>query len=73
VAVGIINYHDYRHLPVCLDGVKHQSLRPDRIILLDNQTSAHEIGSIAGAYPEVDLLPLRENLGYSGGANRIIR
>lgn len=73
VAVGIINYHDYRHLPVCLDSVKRQSLRPDRVILLDNQTSAHEIASIASAYPEVDLLLLRENLGYSGGANRIIR
>lgn len=73
VAVGIINYHDYSHLPVCLDSVKRQSLRPDRVILLDNQSRAEEIGPIASAYPDVRLLSMRENLGYSGGANRIIR
>jgi len=73
VAVGIINYSDYRHLPVCLDGVKRQSLRPDRIILVDNESRPSEIAPIVSAYPEVHVLPFRENLGYSGGANRIIR
>jgi len=73
VAVGIINYSDYRHLPVCLDSVKRQSLTADRIILVDNQSNASEIAPIASAYPEVRLLSMRENLGYSGGANRIIR
>ena len=73
VAVGIINYHDYSHMPLCLDSVKRQSLRADRVILLDNQSSPHEIEKIARAYPEVDLLAMRENLGYSGGGNRIIR
>ena len=73
VAVGIINYGDYRHLPVCLDSVKRQSLTADRIILVDNQSSVSEIAPIASAYPEVRLLSMRENLGYSGGANRIIR
>ena len=73
VAVGIINYGDYRHLPVCLDSVKRQSLIADRIILVDNQSSASAIAPIVSAYPEVHTLPSRENLGYSGGANRIIR
>jgi len=73
VAVGIINYGDYRHLPVCLDSVKRQSLTPDLVMVLDNQSQAEEIGPIASAYPEVRLLSMRENLGYSGGANRIIR
>src|SRR3990172_6571845 len=73
VAVGIINYHDYPHLPLCLDSVKRQTLRPDRVILLDNQSDTGEIRTIAAAYPEVQILSLQENLGYSGGANRIIR
>jgi GT2 family glycosyltransferase len=73
VAVGIINYGDYPHLPVCLDSVKRQSLTADRIILVDNQSSASAIAPIVSAYPEVHTLPSRENLGYSGGANRIIR
>jgi GT2 family glycosyltransferase len=72
VAVGIINYGDYQHLPVCLDSVKRQSLKADRIMLLDNQSRAEAIRPIASAYPDVDLLSMRENLGYSGGANRII-
>src|SRR3990172_10742320 len=72
VTVGIINYGDYRHLPVCLDSVKRQSLTADRIILVDNQSSVSEIAPIASAYPEVRLLSMREYLGYSGGANRII-
>ena len=73
VAVGIINYHDYLHLPVCLDGVKRQSLRPELVIVLDNQSSIGEIRTVARAYPEVQMLSMQENLGYSGGANRIIR
>ncbi|MBI4380997.1 MAG: glycosyltransferase family 2 protein [candidate division NC10 bacterium] len=73
VAVGIINYHDYRHLPVCLDSVKRQSLRPDLVMVLDNQSNIGEIRTVASAYPEVQMLSMQENLGYSGGANRIIR
>lgn len=73
VIVGIINYGDYRHLPACLDSVKRQSLSPARIILLDNQSRADEIGRIGRAYPEVRILSMQDNLGYSGGANRIIR
>ncbi|MDE2485470.1 MAG: glycosyltransferase family 2 protein [candidate division NC10 bacterium] len=73
VAVGIINYGDYRHLPACLDSVKRQSLRPDRVILLDNHSCADEIGPIGNAYPEVQILAMRDNLGYSGGANRIVQ
>lgn len=73
VAVGIINYGDYRHLPACLDSVKRQSLRADRVILLDNQSRAEEIRPIGNAYPEVQILAMQGNLGYSGGANRIVR
>lgn len=73
VAVGIINYGDYRHLPACLDSVKRQTLPPARIILLDNQSCADEIGRIGRAYPEVRILAMQDNLGYSGGANRIVR
>jgi GT2 family glycosyltransferase len=73
VAVGIINYGDYRHLPACLDSVKRQSLTADRIIVLDNQSRADELGPIGRAYPEARTLSMPDNLGYSGGANRIIR
>jgi len=73
VAVGIINYQDYRHLPVCLDGVKRQSLTPDLVMVLDNQSSVGEIRAVASAYPEVQMLSMKDNLGYSGGANRLIR
>jgi len=73
VAVGIINYRDYRHLPVCLDSVKRQSLTPDLVMVLDNQSSVGEIRAVASAYPEVQMLTMTENLGYSGGANRLIR
>jgi GT2 family glycosyltransferase len=73
VAVGIINHGDYRHLPACLDSVKRQTLPPERVILLDNQSRTDEIGRIGRAYPEVQILSMKDNLGYSGGANRIIR
>ncbi len=73
VAVGIINYGDYRHLPACLDSVKRQTLPPERIILLDNQSRADEISRIGRIYPEIQILSMQDNLGYSGGANRIIR
>lgn len=73
VVVGIINYGDYRHLPTCLDSIKRQTLPPEHIILLDNQSHVDEIHRVGRAYPEVRILAIRDNLGYSGGANRIIR
>ncbi|PTL35920.1 hypothetical protein CLG94_08830 [Candidatus Methylomirabilis limnetica] len=73
MAVGIINYGDYRHLPDCLDSIKRQTMRADRVIVLDNHSRADEIGPIGNAYPEVQILAMQDNLGYSGGANRIVR
>lgn len=73
VAVGIVNYGDYRHLPACLDSVKRQTLPPERIIVLDNHSYADKIGPIGRAYPGVQILSMQDNLGYGGGANHIIR
>jgi GT2 family glycosyltransferase len=41
--------------------------------LLDNHSRADEIRPIARAYPEIQTLAMQDNLGYSGGANRIVR
>jgi GT2 family glycosyltransferase len=56
-----------------MDSVKRQSLMADRVIVLDNQSRANEIGRVGSVYPEAQILAMQENLGYSGGANRIIR
>lgn len=66
-------YGDYRHLSFCLDSVRCQRMRVDRIIMLDNQGRTDGNGPIGNAYPELRVLAMQDNLGYSGGVNRIIR
>jgi GT2 family glycosyltransferase len=51
----------------CLDAVSRQLTADAMITVADNGSTDGSIGAIAGRYPNVRLLPLGENHGFTGG------
>ena len=73
LCAGIINYGDYEELRACLRGLSRQARGADRILVVDNASVASCLEAVQARYPRVEYLPQRENLGYAGGANLILR
>lgn len=55
LSIIIPAYNEERHLGVCLDSIARQSLKPDEVIVVDNN-STDKTAEIARSYPFVTLL-----------------
>jgi len=53
----------------CLKSLSLQTV-PSRILVVDNGSSDGTVEMVAEEFPEVDLLPLAENLGFAKAVNR---
>ncbi|MBN1568195.1 MAG: glycosyltransferase family 2 protein [Acidobacteria bacterium] len=53
----------------CLDSLKKNLYPNISIILLDNNSSDGSVETIAAAHPDVEIIPLKQNLGYAGNNN----
>ena len=70
-AVGIVNFHGYSDLEVCLRSVKAQSVAPVRVVVVDGDPDQSELAAARERHPEVVWKP-RPNEGYARAANRIL-
>lgn len=69
VSVIIINWNGARHLPTCLDALRAQTYPRLEIIVADNASTDGSQALIREHYPEVRLVALPENRGFTGGNN----
>ncbi|MBI2821169.1 MAG: glycosyltransferase family 2 protein [Acidobacteria bacterium] len=69
ISVIVVNYNGAADLPVCLDSLRRQTLRPAEILLVDNHSSDNSL-EIARQFKEVTLIENARNLGFSRAANR---
>ncbi len=69
LSLVIPNWNGLRYLPTCLDSLRRQRLRNFEIIVADNASTdgSHEL--LAHDYPEVRLLALERNRGFTGACN----
>ena len=68
-AVVILNYNGVQHLERFLPSVtKHSG--DCQIVIIDNHSSDRSIDFIEHNYPEIRVIKLAQNYGYSGGYNR---
>lgn len=54
----------------CLDSLERQTYDDFRVLLVDNASTVDILGEVGERYPEVELLRLDRNYGFSGGINR---
>ncbi len=69
VSVVIPNWNGAHHLPVCLDSLRRQAYAPLEILAVDNASSDGSRELLTKDYPEVRLIALPQNRGFTGACN----
>jgi len=67
VSVIIVNWNGKRFLRECLDAVLGQNFPDFEVILVDNGSSDGSADLVGASYPQVNLVRLPENRGFTGG------
>jgi GT2 family glycosyltransferase len=73
VTVVIPNWNGKRFLSTCLASLRRQSFEDFETILVDNGSTDDSVAFVSGNFPEVRVLPLSENGGFSVAANAGIK
>ena len=72
VAVILVNYHSEQYLQPCLEAVARQSLKPDRLIVVDNGSNRDRLEQIVRATPSANCSPCPTNVGFAMANNRAV-
>ncbi|MBN1963813.1 MAG: glycosyltransferase family 2 protein [Anaerolineae bacterium] len=69
VSVVVINWNGAHHLPTCLDALRAQTYPHREVLVADNASTDGSQALVRDQYPEVKLVALDENRGFTGGNN----
>ncbi len=69
VSVIIVNWNGRHLLPECLDSLRAQTRPADEIVVIDNGSNDGSQALIRERYPEVTLVELDDNKGFSAANN----
>ncbi len=69
LSIVIPNWNGLRFLQPCLDSLRRQTYHPIEVIVVDNASSDGSQAFIAAHYPEVRLIALARNCGFTGACN----
>jgi GT2 family glycosyltransferase len=65
----ILNTNRLNDTLECLASLTHNTYPEQAVIVLDNHSTDGSVPAIRAAYPQVQIMQLRENLGYAGNNN----
>jgi len=68
-SVIIPNWNGSRYLRACLDSVRAQTLQPLDVLLVDSASTDNSLELVRRSYPEVRIVPLSQNRGFTGAVN----
>jgi GT2 family glycosyltransferase len=68
-SVVIPNWNGAHHLPTCLDALRAQIYSNLEVIVVDNASQDNSRQLLADRYPEVRLIALPKNRGFTGACN----
>src|SRR3989338_2974272 len=72
-SVIIPNWNGAAHLPACLASLRAQTLRDLEVIVADNASSDGSVELLRRDYPEVKVIRLDRNRGFTGACNAGLR
>lgn len=67
--VIIPNYNGHRFLPACVDSLRAQTYKNFSVTVVDNGSDDGSLPLLAASYPEVNVIKLAHNSGFSVAAN----
>jgi GT2 family glycosyltransferase len=70
VAVVIVNYNGGKHIINCLAALRNQTVAPEKVIVVDNNSVDSSIYEVRSRFPDVELMELSENTGFAAANNR---
>ncbi|HET7746927.1 MAG TPA: glycosyltransferase family 2 protein [Vicinamibacteria bacterium] len=70
VAVIVVNWNSGAMLDRCLRALAAQTVRPSRVIVVDNGSSDGSADRLEARFPGVEVLRLGENVGFAAANNR---
>ena len=73
VTVVIPNWNGESFLRLCLDSLRRQTFPDFETVLVDNGSSDSSLSLVEQGFPEVRVLSLGENRGFSAAVNAGIR
>lgn len=73
VTIIIPNYNGKRFMEPCLASLKEQTYQDYDILVVDNASSDGSLEYMAEHYPDIEVLPLNKNYGFSKAVNVGIR
>jgi len=73
VFILLLNWNGWRDTIECLKSLENLDYPNSRVIVLDNGSTDGSVERIKGDFPEVEIMELGKNFGFSGGNNRGIR
>lgn len=71
--IVIPNYNGKHFMQPCLESLKKQTSKDFRILVVDNHSTDGSLEYMKDHYPEVEVLALNENYGFSRAVNEGIR
>lgn len=72
IAVVIVNYNGGDFIRTCLNALISQTVKPEKIIVVDNGSSDGSLDTIREFSDAVDILDMRENAGFAKANNTAI-
>ncbi len=72
VTVVIVNWNSGALLADCLHHLALQTIRPKKIVVIDNSSSDDSIASIAN-FERVEIVPMQSNLGFAAANNYVLQ
>ncbi len=73
VRVIIPNYNGSRYLRSCLESLRSQTYRDFQVVVVDDGSQDGSVGLIKMEFPEVKVIGLKKNSGFSAAVNAGIR
>jgi GT2 family glycosyltransferase len=67
ISVIIVNWNGKHFLDVCLSALRRQTFRDFETIFVDNGSQDGSVEYVRSLFPEVKIVALKNNLGFTGG------
>ena len=73
IAVVVVNWNAGDYLKKCIQSLKTQTLKPNRVIVVDNASTDDSINGLGEEFGNFEIIKLEENTGFSFANNLAVK
>jgi GT2 family glycosyltransferase len=73
IAVVVVNWNTGDYLKKCIQSLKTQTLKPNRVIVVDNASTDDSINGLGEEFGHFEIIKLEENTGFSFANNLAVK